>query len=98
MKSRSSTGVGQKIDLTYNIETMRITDDDPEGYADQQAKYKPQQSATSILNQLKPQSTIVSSEPIIDQTTGEVLEPIEKKVVADVQGAKLKAMLNSLKR
>jgi archaellum biogenesis ATPase FlaH len=26
MKSRSSTGVGQKIDLEYNIETMRITD------------------------------------------------------------------------
>ena len=26
MKSRSSTGVGQKIDLDYNIETMRITD------------------------------------------------------------------------
>jgi hypothetical protein len=27
MKSRSSTGVGQKIDLEYNIETMRITDE-----------------------------------------------------------------------
>jgi archaellum biogenesis ATPase FlaH len=26
MKSRSSTGVGQKIDLDYNIETMRISD------------------------------------------------------------------------
>jgi replicative DNA helicase len=26
MKSRSSTGVGQKIDLDYNMETMRITD------------------------------------------------------------------------
>ena len=26
MKSRSSTGVGQKIDLEYNVETMRITD------------------------------------------------------------------------
>lgn len=26
MKTRSSSGVGQKIDLAYNIETMRITD------------------------------------------------------------------------
>ena len=26
MKSRSSTGVGMKIDLDYNVETMRITD------------------------------------------------------------------------
>jgi KaiC/GvpD/RAD55 family RecA-like ATPase len=31
MKSRSSTGVGQKIDLEYNIETMRITDLGEEG-------------------------------------------------------------------
>jgi KaiC/GvpD/RAD55 family RecA-like ATPase len=98
MKSRSSTGVGQKIDLTYNIETMRITDDDPEGYGEQQAKYKQQPSANAILSQLKPQSTLTATTPIIDQSTGEVLEPVEKKVVADVQGAKLKAMLNSLKR
>jgi KaiC/GvpD/RAD55 family RecA-like ATPase len=27
MKSRSSTGVGQKIELEYNIDTMRITDE-----------------------------------------------------------------------
>jgi KaiC/GvpD/RAD55 family RecA-like ATPase len=98
MKSRSSTGVGQKIDLTYNIETMRITDEDPDGYADQQAKYKQQPSASAILSQLKPQSTITSTEPIIDQTTGEILEAVEKKVVVDVQGSKLKAMLNGLKK
>ena len=30
MKSRSSTGVGMKIDLEYNIETMRITDETPD--------------------------------------------------------------------
>ncbi len=98
MKSRSSTGVGQKIDLTYNIETMRITDEDPDGYADQQAKYKQQPSASAILSQLKPQSTITSTEPIIDQSTGEILEAVEKKVVVDVQGSKLKAMLNGLKK
>ncbi len=98
MKSCSSTGVGQKIDLTYNIETMRITDEDPDGYADQQAKYKQQPSASAILSQLKPQSTITSTEPIIDQSTGEILEAVEKKVVVDVQGSKLKAMLNGLKK
>jgi len=98
MKSRSSTGVGQKIDLTYNIETMRITDDDPDGYAEQQAKYRQQPSPNQILSQLKPQSTLVSSDPIIDQATGEIIEPVANKVVADVQGSKLKAMLNNLKR
>jgi KaiC/GvpD/RAD55 family RecA-like ATPase len=98
MKSRSSTGVGQKIDLEYNIETMRITDEDPDGYADQQAKYKSAPSPNDIMSQLKPQSTLKSTDPIIDQTTGEILEPETKRVVADVQGSKLKSLLNSLKK
>jgi hypothetical protein len=98
MKSRSSTGVGQKIDLEYNIETMRITDEDPDGYADQQAKYRPAPSPNDIMSQLKPQSTLMSTDPIIDQKTGEILEPEIKRVVADVQGSKLKSLLNSLKK
>ena len=98
MKSRSSTGVGQKIDLDYNIETMRITDEDPDGYADQQARFKPSPSPNDIMNKFKTQSTITSTEPVIDQTTGEILEPVQKKVVADVQGSKLKGLLNSLKK
>jgi KaiC/GvpD/RAD55 family RecA-like ATPase len=98
MKSRSSTGVGQKVDLEYNIETMRITDEDPDGYADQQAKYKSSPSPNDIMSQLKAQSTLTSTEPIIDQATGEILEPQNKRVVADVQGSKLKSLLNSLKK
>jgi hypothetical protein len=98
MKSRSSTGVGQKIDLEYNIETMRITDEDPDGYAEQQAKYKPSPSPNDIMNKLKPQSTIQSSTPIIDSNTGEILEAANKHVVADVQSTKLKNLLNSLKK
>ena len=98
MKSRSSTGVGMKIDLEYDIETMRISDSDPDGYADQQAKYRPSPSPIDIMNQVKAQSTLVSTEPIIDQATGEILEPLNKKVVVDVQGSKLKNLLNSLKK
>jgi len=98
MKSRSSTGVGMKIDLDYDIETMRISDSDPDGYADQQAKYRPAPSPTDIMNQVKAQSTLVSTEPIIDQATGEILESLNKKVVVDVQGSKLKNLLNSLKK
>jgi hypothetical protein len=77
---------------------MRITDEDPDGYAEQQAKYKPSPSPTDIMNKLRPQSTLSSTEPIIDQATGEVLEAVEKKVVVDVKGTKLKALLNSLKK
>ena len=98
MKSRSSTGVGQKVDLEYNIETMRITDEDPDGYADQQAKYKSSPSPNDIMSQIRAQSTLTSTEPIIDQKTGEILEPDNKRVVADVQGSKLKSLLNSLKK
>jgi len=94
MKSRSSTGVGQKIDLDYDMETMRISDSDP----DNENSYTPKPSANQIMNQLKPQSTLASTEPIIDQATGEILEPENKRIVADVQGSKLKAMLNSLKK
>ena len=94
MKSRSSTGVGQKIDLDYDIETMRISDSDP----DNQNSYTPKPSANDIMSQLKPQSTLASTSPIIDQATGEILEPENKRIVADVQGSKLKAMLNSLKK
>ena len=97
MKSRSSTGVGQKIDLTYNIETMRITDDDPDGYGEQQAKYRQQPSPNQIMSQLKPQSTLVASDPIIDQSTGEIIQPLEKKVVADVKAAGLQKMLAQIK-
>ena len=98
MKTRSSSGVGQKIELEFNVETLRITDPDPDGYAEQQAKFKPSPSPNDIMNRVKPQTTIVSTDPIIDQTTGEVLEPVNKHIVADVQGSKLKTLLNSLKK
>jgi len=95
MKSRSSTGVGQKIDLEYNIETMRITDDDPDDYAAQQAKYKPNPSPspTQLIDKFKS-----NSNSIIDESTGEIIEPEQKKIVADVQATKLKKLLNSLKK
>ena len=94
MKSRSSTGVGQKIELEYNVETMRISDPNPEG----ETSYTPKPSPNDIMTRLKPQSTVTSTEPIIDQRTGEILEPLQKRVVGDVQGSKLKSLLNSLKK
>jgi KaiC/GvpD/RAD55 family RecA-like ATPase len=89
MKSRSSTGVGQKIDLEYNIDTMRITD---EG-GDENSSNR--QSATDIMNRIKPMSTMNNNETA-DTNTSEGYQS-EKKIVADVQGSKLRSMLNSLK-
>ena len=88
MKSRNSTGVGQKIDLDYNVETMRITDDDPENHGEQQARFRPAPSPNDIMNQLKPQSTVVGENIHIPDET--------KRVVADVRSAKLNSLLKNL--
>ena len=90
MKTRSSSGVGQKIELEFNVETLRITDPNPEGYTPKNA----QPSANDIMSKLKPQSTVSES---VDPITGEI-EPLNKKVVAGVENAKLKALLSSLKK
>jgi replicative DNA helicase len=95
MKSRSSTGVGQKIDLEYSIETMRITDSDPEGYGD---KHQSHSSPNDIMSKLRTQSTVVSSNDSFNNKIEAELEPVTNRVIADVQGNKLKSMLNKLKK
>lgn len=84
MKSRGSTGVGQKIDLEYNIDTMRITDEDPEEGRTHT------QTPSQIMNQIKTTSSVSQ---VVDN-----LPTTENKVVADVDSARLKSMLNSLKK
>jgi hypothetical protein len=99
MKSRSSTGVGQKIDLEYNIETMRITDEggDEGGYN------KPQ---SSIMDSIKAKSQVKSEDALRAQERPTGTPAWEKpmaqsgdapKVTADVQSAKLKQLLGSIR-
>jgi hypothetical protein len=91
MKSRSSTGIGMKIDLEYDIETMRISDPDPDSDNTYYNTNKPPQDAPNdIMSRLKTTSLV------IDQSTGEILEPIVKKVIASADGAKLNSMLRDL--
>jgi len=93
MKSRSSTGVGQKIDLEYNIETMRITDPGEDAQDSGSSQFKP---AANILNQLKPASTV---NPAIPQAKeGWSLENnTSPPPNATVESTKLKQMLAGLK-
>jgi KaiC/GvpD/RAD55 family RecA-like ATPase len=92
MKSRSSTGVGQKIDLEYNIETMRITDPGEEGQ-ENSGGYKP---ATSILNSIKTSTTVndVTPKPREGWSLDENTAPPPG---SSVESSKLKSMLASLK-
>jgi len=83
MKTRSSSGVGQKIELAFDVDTLRITD--PEENSDNSTV--PQPSANDIMSKIKTVSTITDS-----------IEPETKKVVADVQSSKLKSLLNQLNK
>ena len=83
MKSRSSTGVGMKIDLDYNIETMRITD------SGEDTSQSGRSAPTSIMEQIKSKSTVVNND------TGEITEA--PAVRAEVGGNKLKSMLADIK-
>jgi KaiC/GvpD/RAD55 family RecA-like ATPase len=87
MKSRSSTGVGQKIDLEYNIETMRITDPGLDEMNAGDSMRKP----AAIMDQIKSASRV--SATTTDSDTGE----ITPKIGADLQSNKLKQMLNQIK-
>ena len=97
MKSRSSTGVGQKIDLEYNIETMRITDEggDENGYN------KPQ---SSIMESIKAKSQVKAADAQDDSAPWEPAVSTKgrysgdaPKITADVQSSKLKQMLGKIK-
>lgn len=94
MKTRSSSGVGQKIDLSFNVDTLRIFDDgDSTGYV------ASSNSASTLLNKIKTSSTVGTVvAPKIDTETGEILSTPMKTAQADVQSAKLKSMLSNLKK
>ena len=58
MKTRSSSGVGMKVDLEFDIESLRITDPGEEA----QESGLRGVGATNILNQIKTGSTVAPSE------------------------------------
>lgn len=89
MKTRSSSGVGQKVDLAFDIETLRITDPGTSNVSQ-----NAQPSAQQIMDKFKTTSQVGA----VDQAVHEQVEPINKKVDADVQSTKLKSLLNSLKK
>ena len=83
MKSRSSQGVGNKVDLDYNIETMRITDAglDESGHA--------------FGNGGPPRPNILDSIKVKSQIKDDTEH---SKVTADIQSSKLKQLLGTIKQ
>ena len=84
MKTRSSSGVGQKVDLDFDVNSLRITDSGIESDGSETAVAP----VTNIMNQLKTASSVISAEAVGNNL---------RSVKADVQGSKLKNMLAQLK-
>jgi len=97
MKTRSSSAVGQKVDLEYNVDSLRITDageDEQDNSSFNQQRNGSSSGTASILNGLKKTSTM------IDNSTGEIREPDEGvavgKVRGKVDGSKIREMLANI--
>ena len=81
MKTRSSSGVGNKVDLEFNLESLRIADLPPE-LANQTQPSLSDKQDSKIMNNLQK-----SAEAPVDQP----------KINAEVQSTKLKSLLAGLK-
>jgi KaiC/GvpD/RAD55 family RecA-like ATPase len=98
MKSRSSTGVGQKIDLEYNIDTMRITD--AGGDENDNGFRKP----SSVMESIKARASVAPADASapVKWERGQPkpgVDPLDPapKITADVQSNKLKELLGKIK-
>jgi hypothetical protein len=90
MKTRSSSGVGQKIDLDFNIDTLRITDPGEDGQTDNSA---PISKGSSILAGLQRKSTVDEDGVISDDPNLGASIPRPK---AQVESSKLRSLISNL--
>jgi hypothetical protein len=83
MKTRSSSGVGMKIDLEFNVDTLRISDlDEQDGYGSGAPS-----AGSTLLNSIKQRQTVQD-----DPTQGAPLP----RVNAEVASSKLRELLNNI--
>jgi replicative DNA helicase len=85
MKTRSSSGVGQKVDLEFNLETLKITDLPEE---EQESHNGASRGSSSIIDQIKRKTEVQRDEP----TDG---DPVPK-IKARVESTKLREILNNM--
>ena len=88
MKTRSSSGVGMKVDLEFNLETLKISDLPEE---EQESFNGSQRGSSSIIENIKARTTVVPKTVSEDPNDGASLG----KVRATVQSTKLREILNN---
>ncbi len=93
MKTRSSSGVGQKVDLEFDVDTLRIKD-----LIEEEGQHQFKKQTSTIYDNLKqkskisPDGTTTDARPEPDPTRGDEIG----KVRATVEGSKLRQLLNDL--
>jgi archaellum biogenesis ATPase FlaH len=92
MKTRSSSGVGQKIDLEFNLDSLKISDL-PEDEQDTQNNAS--RGSTSIIEQIKRKTDLQRTDPVTGEIDPQQGAPVAK-VRANVEGTKLREILNSM--
>ena len=89
MKTRSSSGVGAKIDLEFDIDCLRIRDlSEDEDYKEFDKR------KSTVFENLKRSSVVTDKEPDTpkDPTQGEIVKPIR----AETDSTKLRTFLQNL--
>lgn len=86
MKTRSSSGVGQKVDLAFDPDTLRISDCD-----DAEDASNPVGGRSRIAESIKARTTVATPQP-------QEQDPIKEmaKVRAQTGGSKLRELLNNI--
>lgn len=92
MKTRSSSGVGQKIDLEFNLDSLKISDL-PEDEQDTQNNAS--RGSTSIIEQIKRKTDLQRTDPLTGEIDPQQGMPVAK-VRANVEGTKLREILNTM--
>jgi archaellum biogenesis ATPase FlaH len=85
MKTRSSSGVGMKVDLEFNLESLKISDL-PED--EQESTAGGNRGTSSIIDSIKRKTEIQREEPTDGASVG--------KVRAQVESTKLREILNNM--
>ena len=92
MKTRSSSGVGQKIDLEFNLDSLKISDL-PEDEQDTQNNAN--RGSTSIIEQIKRKTDLQRTDPVTGEIDPQQGAPVAK-VRANVESTKLRQILHSM--
>ena len=85
MKTRSSSGVGMKVDLEFNLESLKISDLPEE---EQESNGAIQRGTSGLLDSIKRKADVARTEPTEGAGIG--------KVRAEVQSSKLREILNNM--